>query len=196
MKCRFYQLLFLHKADIHHRFRERLTISLPLLKPTDFDDTRDLIANQSVLVTCISYVTARFVPGYEGYRKGLIPEVLNILQSVLSQQISGIEEELSILKGLIILYIFAHDWNSSGNAAPGSADRITYWNIKATCEAFAVRIKVHQAVTHVVQEVKAGKAIDRSNPGLNKYLFWLWFYTVAQQCVGIHRICTSFADHS
>ncbi len=156
---------------------------MPVLIPEDYSHARSLISRQPNLVYCICYVTARFVPGYEELRNTLTSAVSRFLQTVFNTKKDDGEGDLANMQALIILYVFARGSLLETSAHSPFGTEISYWPIKATCEAFAMHINLHRAVDFVKQREKTGNPLERRDLWTRKYLYWLWIYNSSQQYV-------------
>jgi hypothetical protein len=64
------------------------------------------MAHSPYLVSCISYITARFIPGYQEARRNLAPVVVNFLHTSYTAKIRNVDDELVIMQALLILKVF------------------------------------------------------------------------------------------
>jgi hypothetical protein len=139
------------------------------------------MAKHPNLVLCISYVTARYIPGYEEVRKSLVPAILTVLQTAFTPATRDIEDELATMQAFIILYVFQRGSVLEKTSESSAVDEISFWSAKTTCEAFAMHINLHRAVGSVKKELEMGRNLNRTDTSTRKYLYWLWLYTISHQ---------------
>ena len=150
---------------------------MPLIIQTDYKNPEKLIADHPILVSCICYVTARYVLGYEKIRDSLHSVVLDFLQSVFSIKLASQEDELAILQALLILYVFARVNAAVARTEANFSNQISYWSIKSTCEAFAMHANLHRAAGYLNLQNNAGIPLMRHDLWTLKYLYWLYLFT-------------------
>lgn len=64
--------------------------------------------------------------------------VISFMQSTLTQASTSPEKQLQDLQALIILYMFGR--SGAIEILPDSSSNVDFWSIKATCEAYALRM--------------------------------------------------------
>ncbi|RDL39159.1 uncharacterized protein BP5553_03499 [Venustampulla echinocandica] len=160
-------------------FRDRLLVTVPILIPADYEDGERLIATYPNLVSCISYVTARYIPGYEEVRDCLVPVVSAFLQTAYNTKAANAEEELATMQALIILYVFARSNVIERPSESIFSNNISFWSIKAACEMLAMQLRLHRSSDGIRRQLQLGNPLKRNDTCVRKYLYWLWLYTTA-----------------
>lgn len=164
-----------------YSFREKLLLTVPILMPSDYSDSESLMTNQPNLVSCISYVTAKYIPGYEQVRKSLIPAITMFLQTVFATARSDTREESSNIQALIILYVFTRGQSMERSQDSSNSSELSFWLTKTTCEAFAMCTNLHRAVDGVKRQLQSGVPLNITDICVRKYLYWLWLFTASHQ---------------
>ncbi|KFX95781.1 hypothetical protein O988_05637 [Pseudogymnoascus sp. VKM F-3808] len=160
-------------------FRDRLLVTIPILIPADYEDTQNLITRYPNLASCISYVTVKYIPGYAEVRNHLMPVISAFLQTALNTEAASVEEELTTMQALIILYVFTRSNVIEKKSESTSLNEVSFWLIKATCETFAMHSKLHRAIDGIKHQLKLERPLQRTDTSIRKYLYWLWLYTTS-----------------
>jgi hypothetical protein len=168
-------------STISLRFRDRLLATIPVLIASDYQDARQLIEQFPDLVACISYVTARYIPGYSDLRQLLMPMVTKFLQSAVGRYGQRPKEDMATMQALIILYVFSRSSAVENNSESPFIDELNFWSIKATCETFATLINLHMTADAIKRGLDKGRVLKRTDADIRKYLYWLWLYTTAHK---------------
>lgn len=150
-----------------------------IFERSDFDDGETLSKESPNLTTCITYVTARYVPGYHSLRVSLKERVISFMQSTFLQASTSPEKQLQDLQALIILYMFGRS-GATERFSDSSSD-VGFWSIKATCEAYALRMSLHRTAEPLVARLRARHSIQRSDNHVKLYLYWLWLFSTSHQ---------------
>jgi hypothetical protein len=164
------------------RFREKLLVTAPLLIAADYEDAAKLIEQSPDLVTCIVYVTSKYVPGYAHLRTTLMSKISDFMQNLPSQNANSLTDQLTNMKALIILYLFTRTTAIQQKSEPASASSF-FWSIKSSCETYALLIGLHRSVDAVSATVREGLVLQRTDVCIQLYLCWLWLFSACHQYV-------------
>jgi hypothetical protein len=145
----------------------------------DFSDSQALIRGSPNLTMCIAYVTARYVPGYHNLRVSLGARITLFMQSTWTQANQSFEQQLRDFQALIILYMFSRAV-AIERFSDGTSN-VDFWSIKATCEAYALRMNVHRTAERLLAHLDAGHGLQRLDDNVKLYLYWLWLFSTSHQ---------------
>jgi hypothetical protein len=145
--------------------------AISILDPEDFMDVNRLMAQHPDLVSCISYVTTRYIPGYQKYRDRNKTYITEFLQASFDHQHQSDAEQIRTMESLMILYAFA----------PSTISQPSFAFIRAACEAYATKIGLHRAVDAVRQLVANGTELSKNDIQVKRYMYWIWLYIISHQ---------------
>lgn len=145
--------------------------TISILDPNDFMDVDRLMAHHPDLVTCICYVTTRYIAGYQGYRERTKGYITEFLQASFDHQQQNDAEQIRTMESLMILYAFA----------PSTISTPSFAFVRAACEAYATKIGLHRSVDAVKQLVASGVELWRNDLKVKRYLYWIWLYVISHQ---------------
>jgi hypothetical protein len=160
------------------RFRERLLLCMPIMDVEDFRDPVKLISESPGLVSCVCYVTSKYVPGYEKIRETLTTPVLHFLESIFTAKRESKGQEMANMVALMVLYTFARASPAITNpSTTRSTKNINWLTIKTCCESYAFTINLHRSIDALKRQGKPQSTSGRVSTNMRQYLFWLWLYT-------------------
>jgi hypothetical protein len=145
--------------------------AISILDPNDFVDVDRLMAHHPDLVTCICYVTTRYISGYYNYRERTKGCITELLQASFDHQHQSDAEQIRTMESLMILYAFA----------PSTISQPSFTFIRAACEAYATKIGLHRAVDVVKQLLASGTELSKTDLNVKRYLYWIWLYVISHQ---------------
>jgi hypothetical protein len=145
--------------------------TISILDPEDFKDVDKLMTHHPDLVTCISFVTTRYIAGYQKYREKIKVYITELLQASFDYQHQSDAEQIRTMESLMILYAFA----------PSTISQPSFDFVRAACEAYATKIGLHRAVDPVKQLVAAGVELSRDDLKVKRYLYRIWLYIMSHQ---------------
>lgn len=152
-----------------------------MLNPADFSDLQHLIARSRHLVSCVSYVTAQYIPGYRDVGDNLTAAILDFLQMTYTAEMRNEAEEVATMQALIIICAFTR-WTVVQKRS-SSRRVVDFYYIKATTETFARRIHLHHSATRLKRDLTAGNTPSKYAFCTTRYMYWLWLYTLSHQYV-------------
>lgn len=153
---------------------------MSVFRPNEFEDPDFLIKNELPLVYCICYVTARYLPGGNEIRDKLLPEVVKVPKGVLEMQSGNAHaDELSTLKSLFILYLYADVTPPSGSLNVSACSEVQFWYLKSVIEVYAIRLGLHRSVQDLRAELRSRPQTVTETRTYQKYICWLFMFSCA-----------------
>jgi hypothetical protein len=147
----------------------------------DFLKPSDIVTKYRNLAICVSYVTAKFVPGASSVRRRLFPAVLGLVQRFLTEDIRDDAQGVPTLNGLMLLLAYSDiPANAASTVAEDNVEReLMFWPLKSLTESYAVRIQCHRAVQHLNTAIERGQVGLSDTPAFKKYCCWIWLFNMA-----------------
>ncbi|KAK0119957.1 hypothetical protein ONS95_011381 [Cadophora gregata] len=166
--------------DMIQLFTQRHLPFMCVFRPQDFEDTDYLIDNDLQVVYCICFVTARYLPGGKEMRERLLPEVIKVPRGVLSMQ-SGAPhaDELSALKSLFILFLYADLTPPSRSSNPSATSEVQFWYLKSVIEVYGTRLGLHRSLQDLRAEMRSNPDGITETRAYQKYIYWLFMFATS-----------------
>jgi len=163
--------------EMIHLFTQRHLPFICVFRPKDFEDTDYLIDNYLQVVYCICFVTARYLPGGKEMREKLLPEVTKVPRGVLSMQSGGAQtDELSALKCLFILLLYADLTPPSQSSNPSANSEVQFWYLKSVIEVYGTRLGLHRSLQDLRAEMRVNLEGITETRAYQKYICWLFMF--------------------
>ena len=138
-----------------------------------------MLTEKRALVQCVSYVTARFVPGGSAIRDKLFKPISDLLLGLSETQASTASQSLALLQGLIVLYAYAPAVPAATEEPQSHSKELLYWRIKTFTEAHAIQLFIHRAIEGLRAAIAAQDSQISSSYCYKMYTYWLWLYTMS-----------------
>lgn len=144
-----------------------------------------------MLATAISFVTAKFIPGYNTLRERLAPQLSQWVQEKIDPQPEPYENEteaqqeahITNLQIFIVLCTYSRGYavQSGRTSETASTGALKFFTIKAASESYARQIGLHIVGQKLAMALRTGKALQRNDTEVQKYLCWMSLYCTSHQ---------------
>ncbi|KPI42863.1 uncharacterized protein AB675_1767 [Cyphellophora attinorum] len=163
-------------------FRQSMMDYNPAISLLDFEDTATLLSRHRNFVVCVAYVTARTVPGGSAIRDRLLPCVINLVQSLVTEHLpNDTEEGLKTLQGLLLLYAYCEIPSATQyrDSQADPAQEPLFWPLKSLIESYAQRLRCHRAVDSLRESIRARQDGIATSTDFKMYSAWVWLFTMS-----------------
>ncbi|KIW10472.1 hypothetical protein PV08_11436 [Exophiala spinifera] len=163
-------------------FKERMIEYNPAISLLDLDNSSEILARHQNFAICVAYATAKAVPGGATIRARLLPTIVNLVQSFITEHLpEDSEQSLKILQGLLLLYAYTEIPTAAQGPKSGTEvkSELMFWSLKSLTESYAQRLRCHKSVEGVRAALKAGHADTAKLRVFKMYSCWIWLFIMA-----------------
>lgn len=167
---------------IRRSFKKKMIEYNPAISLLDLDNSADILARHRNFAICVSYATAKAVPGGAIIRARLLPSILTLVRSFITDHLlEDSEQSLKTLQGLLLLYAYTE----IPTAAQGPKSEtevqseLMFWPLKSLTESYAQRLRCHRSVEGVRAALKAEHGGLAKLTVFKMYSCWIWLFTMS-----------------
>jgi hypothetical protein len=156
-------------------FETNLIEHVPVLTRVDVSDLGTIVKTKRLLVYCMAYVAARFVPGCRAFRNTLTPIIRSMFWLQFDQHESSDEQRWTLLQALAVLYTWV-----SIPYVEGQEDSelvLTMTQLKTSIETLALQYSLHNSAEEVTRLPKHDTSNLHQTFAFRKYTYWLWLFS-------------------